>query len=286
MQRDREDGDSGPVNEAEALAIEALEGLIAAPPQKALPLVRKVLAGNQSERVKRRAVFVLGMIDLPEAGQLLAETAQKNGGALQREAIRALGIRGGRGQSATLQAIYRNGDARARRAVLEAFVISGDKAALVAVAKSASEPREARAAIRSLAAIGAVAELRELGQDGKHSKELMQAFAVAGDLEGLLKIARSDPSPSLRAEAARSIGIVGGDQSRQALRELYRDSNAEVRKAALDGMMISGDEQGVLALYRAETDTARKRELLRMLSVMGGDAALEAIDAALQGQAP
>lgn len=286
MQQDREDGDSGPANEAEALAIEALEGLIAAPPQRALPLVRKVLAGNQSERVKRRAVFVLGMIDLPEAGQLLAETAQQRGGVLQLEAIRALGIRGGKGQAATLQAIYRNGDARARRAVIQAFVISGDKASLVAIAKAATAPREAREAIHALAAMGAVAELRELGQNGEHAKDLLQAFAIAGDLDGLLRIAKSDPKPALRVEAARSIGIIGGDKARQALRDLYRDGTDEVRSAALEGLMISGDEQGLLALYRSEQDPTRKRELLRMLTMIGGDAAFEAIDAAIDGKAP
>lgn len=281
-----EDADDTPASESEALAIEALEGLMAAPPQRALPLVRKVLAGNQSERVKRRAVFVLGMIDLPEAGQLLAETAQQSGGALQIEAIRALGIRGGQGHAATLQAIYRNGDARARRAVIQSFVISGDKAALVGVAKAATEPREARAAIHALAAMGAVAELRELGQNGEYAKELLQAFAIAGDLDGLLRIAKSDPKPALRVEAARSIGIIGGDQARQALRDLYRDGGDEVRSAALEGLMISGDEQGVLALYRAETNPARKRELLRTLTMIGGDAAFEAIDAAIDGKAP
>lgn len=281
-----DDVDDAPASEAEALAIEALEGLMAAPPQRALPLVRKVLAGNQSERVKRRAVFVLGMIDLPEAGQLLAETAQQGSGALQLEAIRALGIRGGKGQAATLQAIYRKGDARARRAVIQAFVISGDKVALVAIAKAATEPREAREAIHALAAMGAVAELRELGQNGEHAKDLLQAFAIAGDLDGLLRIAKSDPKPALRVEAARSIGIIGGDKARQALRDLYRDGNDEVRSAALEGLMISGDEQGLLALYRSEQDPARKRELLRMLTMIGGDAAFEAIDAAIDGKAP
>ena len=47
-------------------------------------------------------------------------------------------------------------------------------------------------------------------------------------------------------------------------------------------MLIGGDEQGVLALYRAAKTTEEKRELLRMLTMMDGDAALQAIDAALE----
>ena len=47
-------------------------------------------------------------------------------------------------------------------------------------------------------------------------------------------------------------------------------------------MLISQDEQGVLALYRSAKTPEEKRSLLRMLSMMNGDAALQAIDAALE----
>jgi len=274
-------------SDAEALAIDALEGLVAAPPERALPLVKKVLAGQQSLRVKRRAMFVLGMIALPEAGQLLAETARTNHGPLQREAIRALGVRGGKDLSATLMQLHQAGDAATRAAVVEALMISSDKAALLAIAKSAKQPNEAREAINALGALGARAELSQLAQQGQYSQHLMQALAIAGDLEGLVRIAGSSAELKLRAEAVQSIGIIGGDPAKQALRKLYSEaSEKRIRQSALDGLLISGDEQGVLQLYRAATDAERKRELLRTLTVMGGDAAFEAIDAALDGKAP
>jgi len=40
----------------------------------------------------------------------------------------------------------------------------------------------------------------------------------------------------------------------------------------------------VLALYRAAKSNDEKRKLLRTLSMINGDAALEAIDAALEGK--
>jgi hypothetical protein len=43
-----------------------------------------------------------------------------------------------------------------------------------------------------------------------------------------------------------------------------------------------GDEQGVLALYKAAKTTEEKRALLRTLTTMDGDVALQAIDAALE----
>ena len=50
----------------------------------------------------------------------------------------------------------------------------------------------------------------------------------------------------------------------------------------MQGMLIVGDDQGVLALYRAAKTTEEKRTLLRTLTTMDGDVALQAIDAALE----
>src|SRR3954468_15427357 len=58
----------------EALAMAAVEGLMAQPPQRALPILKKVLAGSQPTVVKRRALFVLAQINAPEAHELLMQT--------------------------------------------------------------------------------------------------------------------------------------------------------------------------------------------------------------------
>src|SRR4051812_20831059 len=66
-------GDSS-VTEDEELSIAALEGLMAHPPDRALPILKKVLAGSQSTVVKRRALFVLSQINSPEARDILMQT--------------------------------------------------------------------------------------------------------------------------------------------------------------------------------------------------------------------
>src|SRR5215471_9665642 len=58
--------DSNP-NDDEHLAIAAVEGLMAQPSERALPILKKVLAGSQPTVVKRRALFVLAQIGAPEA---------------------------------------------------------------------------------------------------------------------------------------------------------------------------------------------------------------------------
>jgi hypothetical protein len=125
--------------------------------------------------------------------------------------------------------------------------------------------------------------LRKLGDRPNSSGSLLDAFAISGDLAGLRKIAESSPDKAQRVDATRRIGIIHTDAARTALREIYTGStDEEIRKAAVQGMLISQDDKGVLALYRAAKTSDEKRMLLRTLSMMNSDIALEAIDATLE----
>ena len=281
------DDEEGPATEAEALAIAALRGLMAAPPERALPLVRKVLAGNQSARVKSRAIFVLAQINGAEAATLLKQTAQSGEGKLRLQAVRALGIRGDADSLATLRALYPAGDEHVRDAVLQSLMIASDRQGLYEIARKAKDDEEAHRAIQLLAVAGGRDELRALAKSGVHARNLVDAFAISNDFDGLIALARDPADPKVQRDAVSQLGLVGDARAREALRDFYRDAaNDEIRRAALQGMMVAGDEDGLLALYRAESKPERKRELLQTLTMIGGDAAFEAIDAALDGKAP
>ena len=101
---------------SDELKLAAVEALITAPDDKALPLIQKVLAGNNSDEVKEAALFILSQIDMPEAQSTLLKFAREEGGELRLEAIRMIGIGGGEGLS-NLQGIYDAGDSEAREAV-------------------------------------------------------------------------------------------------------------------------------------------------------------------------
>src|SRR6185503_13213799 len=279
--RHADDSDREPTDE-EALALAALEGLMAQPGDRALPIIKKVLAGPQSTLVKQRALFVLSQIDSPEANQLLAQTSRSTDAALRSEAIRSIGIGGDPKLLDSLNEIYNTGNEATKEEVLQAWLISDRKEAVFNAALNAKTEDEANNAIRMLGAMGATEELRKLGERSKPSSGLVQALAISDDLAGLRKIAEGNGEHAVRVEAVRSIGIIDGEASRTALREIYtRNTDAEIREAALQGMMIADDEQGLMTLYRAAKTSDEKRALLRMLSMMDGDAALQAIDAAL-----
>jgi HEAT repeat protein len=273
------------LSEQDQLAVAALEGLMAAPPERALPLLQRVLSSQRSEVVKRRALFVLGQIDTEQAQQVLLDFARNADGVLQREAIRSIGIGGRADALGALQSIFDSGDAQVRETVLQAWMIADQKELIYAVAAGAGS--EAEQAVQLLGAMGASAELRRLSADGKGSASLIQAYAISDDLDALLQIVNGSGEESLRVEAVRAIGIVGGSAANEALQRIYRESaSVAIREAALQGMLIADDEQGLLSLYRASNDPAEKRKLLRTLTIMGGDAALDAIDAALEGRLP
>lgn len=85
-------------------------------------------------------------------------------------------------------------------------------------------------------------------------------------------------------QAISGLGIVGGDEVNATLVEIYRGSNsADIKEAALQGMLVADYGDGVLELFRSSDDAAEKRELLRMLVILDSDAALTVIDETLSG---
>ena len=271
--------------EDEALALAAMEGLMSQSPQRALPVLKKVLTGTQSALIKERALFVLSQMDEPEAQAILLETASATNSPLRREAIRNIGIGGNTKSLAALQPLYAAGDGSVKAQVLEAWLIAGRKTDVYQAALNAKSEADASNAIRTLSAMGAVEELRKLGDLQKHANSLLEAYAIAGDLTSLRKIADGPGDVAVCSEAIRRIGIIDTDAARTALRQIYTaNTNSPLREAALQGLLVSNDEKGVLSLYKAAKTTDEKRTLLRTLSIMGGDTAIQAIDAALEGK--
>lgn len=269
--------------DSDELKIAALEGLMAASHERSLPLVRKVLDGNNSIEVKRKALFVLGQNGLPEAQSLLSDYASQPG-ELQLEAIRMIGV-GGDGRSLSrLRGLYASADNKVRNAVLEAYMIADDKASVFELANAATSDDEFDAAVRMLGVMDAKEELRALLDRASDRESLVQAYVVSGDLDSLSKMARESSSVEQRLNAIRSIGIIRSTKAKNDLEAIYQAADSDdVRAAALQGMIISDHDQGVLNLFRRSSNDDEKRELLRTLVMMDSELALDVIDSTLQG---
>ena len=270
-------------DDAEQLKIAAIEALISAPPERALPLVNKVLAGDHSNELKERALFILSQIDDESAQATLLKFAGESNGELQSEAIRMIGIGGNSDSLSELKSIYESGGPAARKAVLEAFLIAGDKQAVFDIAVNA-EGDDFEEAVEMLGAMGARDELRELLSQTGPSEALIKAYMISGDIEELRRMALDDSNPTMQAQAIKAMGVVGGDDVNATLVQIYRESqSADIRDAALEGMMISGNDAGLLEIYRSSDDKAVKKELLEYLVIMGSDEVWSIIDSALDG---
>jgi HEAT repeat protein len=269
---------------AEVLKIAALEALITAPSDRALPLVTKVLNSDNSNEVKSRALFILSQIDEPEALQQLLDVARVGDAELSQEAVRMIGINGDADAIAGLTGMYSSGDEELREAILEAYLIAGETQAVVNIAANAQDADEFEAAVEMLAVMGAQEELRALRSNGAFPEVMIEAFAISGDFESLRELALDGSDVERQAHAIEALGIVGGDEVDRTLMDIYRNSSSEdIRESALEGMLISGYDAGVLELYRASSDVEEKRELLEMLAIMDSDLVFDVIDEAFAG---
>jgi len=271
----------------DTLKMAAMEALMMAPPERALPLVKKLLAGDQPDEIKARALFILGQIDAPEAHEAILDFARSADGHLQLEAIRSIGISGDPALTGQLGELYADGDRHVRRAVLEAWMIAGDEESVFQVAANAASDEEFDAAVHQLGVMGATDRLRTLRERPGASESLVQAYAIAGDTESLSVMARDGSDPERQLAALRGLGVAGGPEDPDLFVEVYQGSDdPAVRDAVRQGLMVAGDGDSVLRLFRSAATDQEKAELLRLLMMMDPDAALDAIDEALGDDGP
>lgn len=166
--------DDAPLSENDELKLYALNGLLGAEPERALPLLHKFLQGNHPPRLKEQALFVISQSETPEARKTLVDVArgsahpelqlkaieylgiagdveilaelarQEKNPAVRSQAIHGLGLAEGEKSSEALRSIYSSSsDPSIRKAVLEALFIQENARALIDLFKTEKD-REVR----------------------------------------------------------------------------------------------------------------------------------------------
>ncbi len=256
-----------------------------APPERALPLLKKVLQSQHSQKTKKRALFVLSQLGSDAALDVVIDTAKNSPDPeLRVEAIRMLGVSGEDRAINRLREIYAGSkDAHEKRQIIEAWLVADRKDLVLASASNEPDPTVRKKAIETLGAMDGSDELKQLfdvTQDADNRREIVNALGVAGNSNALAQIAGDAKLPEdLRVDALRSLGVAGADD---ALVKLYTQANTpKLREAALQGLLVAGDSDSVLALYKQAKTTEEKKALLRTLTTMDDDAAVNAIEAEL-----
>jgi hypothetical protein len=272
----------------------AIQGLMNSDPERAMPLLEKVLSSPATPREKSKALFVIAQSGSPEAQKILIRVAKgESNPELQRKAIEYLGIFGGahggirggveggieggvggpKSAGGALQEIYAaSGDTSVKRAILRSYMISGDKDDLFTAAKSEKNVELRREAIRQLGLLHGVSELQELYQkegSAEVRRELLQAFFLAGDAGKLVEAAATEKDPELRRAAIRNLGLINSSESSKALQAIYgKETDRGLKEEVLNAYFLQGNATALVAIARGEKDPELKKTAVSKLALM------------------
>lgn len=252
----------------------ALNGLMHSDPDRALPILQKILTGSASPRLKERALFVLSQSDSPKAREIALQLAKgASNPDIQRMAIRNLAIRGGADNLKVLSEVYASSpDLSVRREVLRSYMISGAKDQIAAAAKGEKDATLRREAIRQLGALGdqkLLGELYGVESDPNMRSEILNSLMVSGATSKLIELANGEKDPTARRKAIQLLGVMDREKTGPALLELYnKESEKDLKKRIISALFTQGNVKPLIDLARGEKDPELKRESVRMLSMM------------------
>lgn len=266
--------------EDEDLKLMAINGLMQTDPEQAVPILERLLQTSQSTKIKDRALFVLSQSSSQKAYDVLSRIAKSGRSDLQSRAIRYLGVSGGERNRALLAEIYTSSnDVAIRKSVLRAYMISGDRKRVLALAKGENNPELRAEAVTQLGVMGARTELSELyssENDVDVRKKIIQAMFIGGAADKLADIARNEPVLELKLTAIRNLGLLGGNRASTELLQLYRsDTRREVRHIVIQALFIQSNARTLVELARNEKDRELKKEIVSKLSIMSSKEATD-----------
>ncbi|HUP46544.1 MAG TPA: HEAT repeat domain-containing protein [Thermoanaerobaculia bacterium] len=262
----------------EDLKLMAVNGLMHADPERALPILEKIINGNQSDKVKAKALFILAQANTPRALEMMGRIARDGSRPeLQARALRNLGIVGGEASRKVLADVYASTtDRNVKKSILKSWMISGDRGRLLAAAKGESDPELRATAVQQLGLTGARNELAELyvtEQSIEVRKKIIQAMFLGGNADKLAELARNEKVVELRLVAIKNLGLMGGGKTGLFLTSMYEsDPNPEVRKAVINGLFLQSNATALIALARKEQNRELKRQIVSKLSLINSKA--------------
>ena len=186
---------------------------------------------------------------------------------------------GGADSRQILDEVYRSStDAAVKRAIIRTFMVSGDRARLLSVAKTERDASLRGEAVRQLGLTHGDAELGELYQTETSvevKKTILQAMFLGGS-DKLIDLAKNEKDPELRRSAIHNLGLMQRPGASEALTSIYAsDSNADVRKAVINALFLQQNASALVTLARAEKNVEMKKDIVQKLSLMHSKEALD-----------
>lgn len=263
----------------EELKLYALNSLAHSDPERAVPMLQKILQGSYSPKLKERALFVLSQSNSAPARDIVTQAARgQSNPDVQLKAVQYLGMMGGKEGRQALADIYASSsDANVKSAILRGFLGAGDRDRVLAAAKSEQNPELRRQAIEELGAMGAQEQVWQL-YAAESSPEvklaLIRALLMGGNTDKLIEVARSEKDVNLRREAIRMLGVAGhrkgGDKpATDVLPSLYAsETDPGIRREILNALLLAGNAKALIDIARKETDPSLKKSAVEKIGMM------------------
>ncbi len=273
---DSTDTDADFDDSSRAMAIQALLNVDA---ERAVPILAKFLRSDRDPELKQQALFVLIQHGTPEAYELTAEIARNSDDhEMQEMAIHHLGIFGGDRAADLLEEVFHEtDDPEVQQAVLQAWMVSGQQAKVLAAARDAESEEVREHAVHQLGVMGAAESLEQLWAEETSTEvreSILQGWMISGHSEPILRVARSESDEELRETAINLLGVMG---QTAALGSLFADEKSEeLRADILHAFMVAGDEKRVFEAAHSASPELRE-EAINLLGVMGARDELRAM---------
>ncbi len=210
----------------EDLKLLALNGLMRSDPERALPLIEKVLGDPKlAPKIKERALFVLAQNRTGKSREVIMNIAKGGGNPdLQVKAIEYLGISGGQAEVAQL---YTTGASiQVKEAIINSLMMSKNVDKLVEIARAEKEPRVRTAAIERMGMIRSdkTAELLAslYSGDTVAKQAVINALFMQHGTKSLIDLARKEQDPKLKRELVERLSMMKDKEATDYMMEILK----------------------------------------------------------------
>ena len=255
----------------EEMKLIAINVLIGQDPERAIPLLEKILKSGSSPALKDRALFVLTQNKSPQAQQLLIAIAK--GGSnpdLQLRALNYMAIGGNKNVAGDIVGIYNASHNTAiKKQAISSLMMAKASDELFNIARNEQDSVLRDDAIRNLAMLRQSDKLAQLYQAGIGKDMVLENMFMLGDPARLLEIIRTEKDPKLRGTAIRSLGLMRSSQAGDGLVALYAgEQDLAVKKQIVEALWLQRNAKALVDLVKKESNIEMKKDIVNKLSMM------------------
>lgn len=269
----------------EELSMEAIEYLGLSGGDETGQLLQQIYDSTQDRKIKGEALEAM-MLGGHEDGVLAAARGESDP-RLRSDAVELLGVMGATDELRQLYDVESSPEVK--KGILEGMFLAGDGETLAQLARTEPSRELRENVIEYLGLVGgdeareALHELYGSEADPEVRKHILEAFFLASDAPTLLQVAQSESDPELRSAAIESLGLIGSEDSGDALQALWvSEGEREVKEAILEAFFLQSNAQALIEIVRTEQDKELRKEALEYLSMVGSDEAVDFLLEALE----